>query len=81
MIHLEWSGSEYIATANSIDRLPSPIRDRFRIVKFPKPTADDLDPLLPIILLDRARERRLDHRWMRPFNIAERRASKLPGSL
>ena len=49
-----------MATANSLDPLPSPIRDRMRVVTFPKPSADDLDALLPAVIADLARERGLD---------------------
>ena len=35
--NLDLSQITYVATANAIDPLPSPIRDRFRIVNFPKP--------------------------------------------
>ncbi|WP_298106502.1 AAA family ATPase, partial [Bradyrhizobium sp.] len=71
---LDLSHVSYIATANSIDPLPSPIRDRFRVVTFPKPTAGDLDALLPAILADLARERGLDRRWMMPLDGAEHAA-------
>jgi hypothetical protein len=64
----------YIATANSLDPLPGPLRDRFRIVRFPKPSADDLDALLPAILADFARERRLNESWVPPLDGVEHAA-------
>lgn len=72
--NLDLSQVSYVATANSVDPLPSPIRDRFRVVKFPKPTANDLDALLPAIMADLVRERRLDPCWFPPLDTLERAA-------
>jgi ATP-dependent Lon protease len=51
--------------------LPSPIRDRMRVVTFPKPSADDLDALLPAVVADLARERALDQSWIPPLDGVE----------
>jgi ATPase family protein associated with various cellular activities (AAA) len=72
--NLDLSQVSYVATANSLDRLPSPIRDRMRVVTFPKPSADDLDALLPAVIADLARERGLDQSWMPPLDGAEHTA-------
>jgi ATP-dependent Lon protease len=72
--NLDLSHLSYVATANSLDPLPSPIRDRFRVVTFPKPGADDLDALLPAVLADLARERGLDQSWTPPLDGAEHTA-------
>jgi ATP-dependent Lon protease len=72
--NLDLSQVSYIATANSLDPLPSPIRDRFRVVTFPKPIADDLDALLPAVIADLARERGLDESWVPPLDGVERAA-------
>lgn len=72
--NLDLSQVSYIATANSLDPLPSPIRDRFRVVTFPKPTADHLDALLPGVLADLANERGLDQSWVPPLDGVEREA-------
>ncbi len=68
---LDLSAVSYVATANSADPVPPPLRDRFRIIAFPKPTADDLDALLPAVLADLAHERRLDPRWITPLDGEE----------
>lgn len=73
-INLDLSQVSYIATANSLDPLPSPIRDRFRIVSFPKPTANHLDALLPTVIADLAKERGLDQSWVPPLDGVEREA-------
>lgn len=72
--NLDLSEVSYVATANSLDALPSPIRDRFRIVTFPKPTANDLDALLPAVIADLAKERGLDQGWVAPLDGVEREA-------
>jgi ATP-dependent Lon protease len=63
-VPLDLSAVSYIATANTIDPLPSPIRDRFRVIEFPKPRASDFEALLPAVIADIAAERGLDARWM-----------------
>ena len=71
---LDLSHISYIATANSLDLLPSPLRDRFRVVKFPTPGPDDLDALLPAVIADLARESGLDQRWITRLDGIERTA-------
>ena len=73
-VTLDLSQVSYVATANSLDPLPSPIRDRFRVITFPKPAASDLDALLPAVIADLTRERGLDSRWIAPLDGAERMA-------
>jgi ATP-dependent Lon protease len=70
--NLDLSQVSYVATANSLDPLPSPLRDRFRVVSFPKPSAADLTSLLPAVIADLALERGLDSRWFEPLTEAER---------
>lgn len=72
--NLDLSQVSYVATANSLDILPSPLRDRFRTISFPKPTADHLDALLPAVVADLATERGLDRRWIAPLTGFERDA-------
>jgi hypothetical protein len=72
--NLDLSQVSYVATANTLDPLPSPIRDRFRVVTFPVPVAGDLDALLPAVIADLARERGLDERWVPPLDGFERAA-------
>ena len=72
--NLDLSQVSYVATANSLDPLPSPIRDRMRVMTFPKPSPDDLDALLPAVIADLARERGLNQSWMPPLDGAEHTA-------
>lgn len=71
-IELDLSHVSYLATANSTDPLPSPLRDRFRIVTFPKPGPEHLGALLPPVIADLAVERGLDSRWIEPLSGHER---------
>lgn len=71
-IRLDLSHVNYVATANSLEPLPSALRDRFRIAVFPKPTIDDLDALLPGLLRAIATERGVDVRWIPPIDVVER---------
>jgi ATP-dependent Lon protease len=72
--NLQLSEISYVATANSLDPLPGPLRDRWRVVTFPKPTAGDLDAMLPAITADLADESGLDSRWVEPLTGYEREA-------
>lgn len=73
-VTIDLSHISYVATANSLDPLPSPVRDRFRVIGFPKPSKDDLDALLPAIVADLAATRSLDPRWIEPLDGLERAA-------
>jgi len=72
--NLDLSEISYVCTANSLDPLPSPIRDRMRVVTFPKPGADDLGALLPAVIADLARERGIDRNWVPPLDGFEHAA-------
>ncbi len=61
---VDCSHINYIATANSIDPLPWPLRDRLRIVAFPEPTTAHLDALMPPLLAEIATSRSLDPRFI-----------------
>jgi ATPase family protein associated with various cellular activities (AAA) len=70
--NLDLSHVSYVCTANNLDPLPGPIRDRMRVVTFPKPRPDDLDLLLPAVIADLIRERGLDQSWVPPLDGEER---------
>jgi ATP-dependent Lon protease len=72
--NLDLSQVSYVATANSLDPLPGPIRDRMRVLTFPKPSADDLDALLPAVITDLVRERGLGQGWVSPLDGTEHTA-------
>jgi len=53
---LDLSHVSYIATANDVEPLPAPLRDRFRIIRIPSPTMKHLPALAANVLRDIARE-------------------------
>lgn len=53
----------YLLTANSVEDLPSPLRDRLRIIKLPRPDREHMPALARGIIADVARERGGDPRW------------------
>ncbi|TYO61488.1 AAA family ATPase [Bradyrhizobium hipponense] len=63
---LNLSFISYIATANTVDLLPAPLRDRFRIVKVPAPRLCDLPLLAANVLQDLAVESG-EHGFMWPL--------------
>jgi ATP-dependent Lon protease len=62
----------YVATANAVDPIPPPLRDRLRIVAFPSPTLNDLDVLLPSLMKSIAAEHGVDSRWITSTDAVER---------
>lgn len=61
----------YVATANFIDNLPSPLLDRFRKIDFPKPTEADLLALIPAVITDILRDQGMDRRWIEGLSPSE----------
>lgn len=53
---LDLSHVIHLATANSIERLPSQLRDRFRVIKIPAPTLAHLPRLAALVMRDLAAE-------------------------
>lgn len=72
-VECDLSMVSFVATANSIEPLPSALRDRMRILTTPEPSQSDLDALLPTILREVASERGVDAVWIPPFSGDERR--------
>jgi hypothetical protein len=70
--NLDLGHVSYVATVNTLDPLPAPLRDRFRIITFPKPGPEHMDALLAPVTADLAAERGLDSRWIEPLAGLER---------
>lgn len=62
-IECNLSHVSYLLTANDDTALPSPLRDRLRVVRIPEPTLDHMIPLARGIVADLARENGGDERW------------------
>ena len=71
-VECDLSMISFVATANSLDPLPSPLRDRMRAISVPEPAAEDLDALLPLVMTDVARERGMAAAWVEPLDGTER---------
>ena len=70
-VDVDLSHVSFAAPANAIDGLPGPLRDRFRVIEFPRPSLQDLKALLPAVIEDLARERAVDLRWIPPLSQGE----------
>ncbi|MBK1625429.1 AAA family ATPase [Afifella marina] len=64
--HVVW-----IATANGLQSLPGPLRDRFRVFHFPEPGPEHLVPLAGRLMQEIVQERGLDPRWAIPLDGEE----------
>ena len=61
--HVTW-----LMTANSLDGISGPLRDRCRIIQFPEPKREHLPILAQQILVELLAEQGLDHRWITPLD-------------
>ncbi|WP_157959861.1 AAA family ATPase [Devosia submarina] len=62
-VECDLSGITILATANSLDGIPSPLKDRFTVYRMPDPTWQHVGVLSRSILNKIAEERGLDPRW------------------
>ena len=67
-VPIDASHINYIATANRIDQLPWPLRDRLRIVEFPEPSPEHLPSLIAPLLAELAISRSIDPRFIAPLS-------------
>jgi hypothetical protein len=66
-VEVDLSMVSHFATANSLEDVPGPLKDRFRIMRMPDPDWKHIGPLTRNIIGDLARERGLDDRWYPPL--------------
>jgi ATP-dependent Lon protease len=66
-LEVDLSMVSHFATANSLDGVPRPLRDRMRILQMPEPTWRHLGDLVEGIVTDLMLERGLDGRWVSPL--------------
>ncbi len=67
--HVSW-----LMTANSLDGVSRPLRDRCRVLNFPEPRQEDLPMLSRQIMIDMLAEQGLDQRWLIPLDPSETEA-------
>ncbi|MCJ2074473.1 AAA family ATPase [Methylobacterium sp. E-016] len=60
---VDLSGVSYVLTANEIDGVGSPLRDRCQVVRWPAPRAEDLPVVAAAILAEVRAARGLDETW------------------
>ena len=61
----------WVCTANSMEGVPGPMRDRCRIIRFPSPRPADLDMLASTLVGRIVADQGLDPRWARPLDGEE----------
>ncbi|WP_417582954.1 AAA family ATPase [Pelagibacterium sp.] len=66
-VEVDLSMVSHIATANSLDEVPAPLKDRMRVIQMPNPEWKHIGPLSRQILDDIAKERGVDPRWHQPL--------------
>ncbi len=66
-VEVDLSMVSHFATANSLDGVPDPVRDRMRILQMPDPGWQHLGVLSSQIVQRIARERGVDARWFAPL--------------
>lgn len=68
---VDLSHVNYILTANSLEAVPAPLRDRCRIVRVPNPGPEHVGVLVRRIVDDFARKKGIDPRWEPPLDNDE----------
>lgn len=66
-VECDLSAVSHFATANSLEGIPDPLRDRMRVLTMPEPDWQHLGVLTRQILDRLAQERQLDPRWFAPL--------------
>ncbi|MCG7392891.1 AAA family ATPase [Microvirga sp. ACRRW] len=64
----------WLMTANSLDGVSGPLRDRCRVIEFPAPRPEDLSTLSRQIMSEMLAEQGLDERWLVPLDGTEMEA-------
>lgn len=65
------SNVAWLMTANSLEGLSAPLRDRCRVIPFPEPGREHLPTLSRQIISDILAEQGLDRRWVSPLDGIE----------
>ena len=67
-VPIDASHINYIATANRVDQLPWPLKDRLRMIAFPEPEPEHLPVLIQPLMAELAASRSLDPRYIGPLS-------------
>lgn len=66
-VECDLSMCSFLLTANDLDAVPAPLKDRCRVLKVPAPEWQHIAPIVERIIVDIAKERQLDRRWFDPL--------------
>lgn len=66
-VEVDLSMCSFLLTANDLDAVPAPLKDRCRVLKVPAPEWQHIAPIVERIIVDIAKERQLDRRWFDPL--------------
>lgn len=64
---VDLSHVSYILTANSLEGVPGPLRDRCRVIRVPDPEPQHIGTLVRTIVRDIAKRRGIDPNWIPPL--------------
>lgn len=70
-VEVDLSEVSHFATANSLDGIPAPLRDRMRVLTMPEPSWTHIHVLTKQIVARIAEERGIDPRWWSPLSEDE----------
>lgn len=66
-VECDLSAVSFVLTANDIDQVPAPLRDRCRVLKVPAPQWEHIGPIIDRIISDIAEERGVGRQWYPPL--------------
>ena len=66
-VEVDLSWISHFATANDLDGVPAPVRDRMRVIRMPNPGWQHIGPLSQQIIRGIAKDRGVDERWYPPL--------------
>jgi len=66
-VECDLSAVSFVLTANDIDQVPAPLRDRCRVLKVPAPEWKHIGPIIDRIISDIADERGVGRQWYPPL--------------
>lgn len=61
----------WLATANTVEPIPAPLRSRIRVLRVPDPAPEHVPLLAASIMRDVVRDQGLDERWVQPLDGEE----------
>ncbi|MPR09319.1 AAA family ATPase [Microvirga tunisiensis] len=70
-VECDLSHAVYVATANAVGGIPTPLLDRMLVLNMPEPGAEHLEAMLPTLCIAIAREQGLDEGFVPPLTFGE----------